>query len=193
MNKEQALKKIEELKQFVEELEKEEWVKIDYSVIPKELFDKYGVKPFEIMKRKMRKDGEVWTDINYFDAQKECEKLGYRLPNIREMLMLLEFYKQKNDIVSIHNDGTSGSWDLNATGKSFTLELGNKEFLGIKELSHEVGVDYEWIYCLGDCGFLRGGYGYVGAGAGLFDLSLGDAPSFTRSHIGFRCARSIKN
>ena len=54
MNKQKALEKIEELKKFVEDLDKQqEWVKIDYSVIPKELFDKYGIKPFEIMKRKM--------------------------------------------------------------------------------------------------------------------------------------------
>ena len=169
LSKEQALSKIEELKGYINEIEnREEWVKIDYSVIPRELFNKYGVEPFEIMKRKMRNDkGEVWNEINYFDAQKECEKLGYRLPNIREMLILLDFYKQKNKEVSIHN----------------------KEFLGIEELSYDEEVYLEWIYCLDDCGFVRGGYWGYGSGAGLFALYLSSAPSVTNYRIGFRCAR----
>jgi len=168
MNKQQALSKIEELKQFVEELDKQqEWVKIDYSVIPKELFEKYGCKPFEIMKRKMRKGEDTWNNINYFDAQKECEKLGYRLPNIQEMLMLLEFYKQERKKVSCYD----------------------KEFLGIEELSYDEDVCYEWIYCLKDCGFFRGGSWGTGSSAGAFALRLNYAPSSTYNCIGFRCAR----
>jgi len=169
MNKQEALSKIEELKKFVEDLDKKvEWVKIGYEQIPIALFDRYGCKPFEIMKKKMRdKNGKVWNKINYFDAQKECKKLGYRLPNIREMLLLLDWYKQKNTKVSIHN----------------------KEFLGIEELSYDEDVYYEWIYCLNDSGFLRGGVWNNGAGAGLFALILNNAPSYTNSNLGFRCAR----
>jgi len=169
MNKQQALLKIKELKKFVEELDKQEqWAKIDYSVIPKELFDKYGVKPFEIMKRKMRNnEGEVWNDINYFDAQKECKKLGYRLPNVQEILLLLEFYKQKNKKVSCYD----------------------KEFLGIEELSYDEDVCYEWIYCLKDCGFLRGGDWNNGSTAGLFALGLYGVPSPAGNGVGFRCAK----
>ena len=168
MNKQQALNKIEELKNYINQIDNKEWVKIDYSVVPRELFEKYGIKPFEIMKRKMRNDkGEVWRDINYFDVQEECEKLGYRLPNIQEMLMLLEFYKRENKEVSTHD----------------------KEFLGIEELSYDEEVYFEWIYCLDDCGFLRGGGWGSGSDAGLFALDLNNAPSTTDNSFGFRCAR----
>jgi len=171
MNKQKALEKIEESKKFVEDLDKkQEWVKIDYSVIPKELFDKYGCKPFEIMKKKMRDvNNEVWNNINYFEAQKICERSGYRLPNIREMLVLLEFYKEENKIVGCYDKG----------------------FLGIEELDYNENVCYEWIYCLKDCGFLRGGNWRYGSYAGLFALNLNSAPSYTYNSIGFRCARSL--
>ena len=168
LSKTEALNKIEELKNYINQINNEEWVKIDYSVVPRQFFEKYAVKPFEIMRRKMRNDkGEVWVEIDYFDAQKECEKLGYRLPNIQEMLMLLEFYKQKNKEVSIHD----------------------KEFLGIEELSYDEEVYLEWMYYLDDCGFLRGGHWYNASTAGLFALYLYDAPSNTNNNIGFRCVR----
>jgi len=169
LSKEQALNKIEELKGYINEIEnQEEWVKIDYSVIPKELFTKYGVEPFEIMKKKMRNDkGEAWNEIDYFDAQKECEKLGYRLPNIREMLILLDFYKQKNKEVSVYD----------------------KEFLGIEELSYHEEVYLEWIYCLDDCGFIRGGSWSDGSDAGLFALDLNSAPSAANTGVGFRMCK----
>ena len=169
MNKKEALQKIEELKKFVEEVDKQEdWIKIDYNVIPKEVFDKYGAKPFEIMKRKMRdSDGNVWNNINYFDATKEAEKLGYRLPTIQEMLTLLDWYKQKNKTVSYHD----------------------KDFLGIEELSFDEDVYYEWIKALDDVCFLRGGHWADGSYAGLFSLALYYAPSYSSSYIGFRCAR----
>ena len=166
MNKNEALQKIEELKNFIKQ-EETKWVKIGYDQIPKELFDKYNVKPFEIQKRKMRKDGEVWNEINYFDAQKECEKLGYRLPDMRKMLMLLEHYKNVNKEVS-YND---------------------KEFLGIEELSYEEDVCYEWIHNLQDVAFLRGGGWDDGASAGVFALYLGDAPTNSRASFGFRMCK----
>ena len=169
LSKEQALSKIEELKGYINRIKNQgEWIKIGYDQIPKELFDKYGCGPFEIMKKKMRNDkGEAWNEINYFDAQKECEKLGYRLPNIREMLILLDFYKQKNKEVSIHD----------------------KEFLGIEELSYDEDIHLEWIYCLDDCGFLRGGPWLSGSAAGLFALNLYNAPSATSYNIGFRMCK----
>jgi formylglycine-generating enzyme required for sulfatase activity len=37
--------------------------------------------------------------------------------------------------------------------------------------------------------FLRGGYWYDGADAGVFTLNLNDAPTCTGAHGGFRCAR----
>jgi len=167
MNKEEALARTEELKNFIKQ-EDNEWVKIDYDIIPKELFDKYGCVPFEIQKRKMRNEnGEVWNDINYFDAQKECEKLGYRLPNVREMLVLLEHYKNVNEEVS-HED---------------------KEFLGIEELSYKEDVRYEWIYNLKNVAFRRGGGWSNTSYAGVFALDLDISPSGTYTIIGFRCVR----
>jgi hypothetical protein len=146
----------------------DEWVKIGYDQIPKEIFDKYGAKPFEIMKRKMRnKDGNVWNNINYFEAQKECEKLGCRLLKIQELLTLLEWYKTKNKKVS-YND---------------------KEFLGIEELSYEEDVCYEWIYVTDDICLLRGGSWAYGSGAGAFTAYLVSAPSSSNSALGFRCVR----
>ena len=166
MTKEQALQKIKELKFFIQE--QNEWIGIDYSVIPKEIFDKYGAKPFGIMKYKMRNDdGNVWNDINYFNAQRECKKLGYRLPNIQEMLVLLNWYKQKNKKV-FHND---------------------KEFLGIEELSYAEDVCHEWIFNLDDVAFLRGGHWHAGAGTGAFALRLGVSPADSGCSIGFRCVR----
>ena len=167
MNKQEALQKIEELKKFVEEVDKQEdWIKIDYNIIPKEVFDKYGAKPFEIMKRKMKKDGEVWNNINYFDATKEAEKLGYRLPTIQEMLTLLDWYKQKNKKVSCYD----------------------KSFLGIEELSCDENVYYEWVKVLDDVGALRGGY-WDGSYSGVFALYLYGAPGYSSMFLGFRCAR----
>lgn len=167
LTKEQALKKIEDLKAYVETLEEqEEWVKIDYSVIPKEVFDAYGAKPFEIMKRKMRKDGEVWNEINFYDAKKEAESRGYRLPNIQEMLVLLHEYKAK--------------YPDNAN-------IRHEEFLGIKELSYDEDAHLEWID--GPSPVLRGGYWGDGSFAGVFSLILYNAPSDTGTGIGCRCAR----
>ena len=144
------------------------WVKIGYDQIPKEIFDKYAAKPFEIMKIKMRnKDGKVWNNINYFEAQKECKKLGYRLLKIQELLVLLEWYKIKNKTVS-YND---------------------KEFLGIEELSFKEDVYYEWIYMTDDIPLFRGGYWGRGSDAGAFSAFLGNAPSFSYIGFGFRCVR----
>lgn len=73
LTKQEALAKIGELKKYISE-EETAWVKIDYSVIPKEVFDRYGAKPFEIMKQKMRKeDGKVWNYINFNDAKEEAQ------------------------------------------------------------------------------------------------------------------------
>ena len=167
LTREMALQKIEELKNFIKQ-EENEFAKIGYDQIPKELFDKYGCKPFEIMKKKMRnEDGEVWSEINYSDAQKECEKLGCRLPNMREMLLLLEHYKNVKEEVSYKD----------------------KEFLGIEELNYEENVCYEWIYNLKDIAFRRGGSWSIGFYAGVFALSLYYAPTGTNAYIGFRCAR----
>ena len=163
--------KINKLEKEIEVLKKQmqekEWVTIDYSVMPKELFVKYGIKPFKIMRKKMRdEDGEVWNCINFFDAKKECEKRGYRLPDVREMLALLEYYKNTQKKVSVND----------------------KEFLGIEELSYDEDVCYEWIEGAG-CAFLRGAPWDRGAHAGLFPLYLSLGPSDSGSNIiGFRCA-----
>ena len=142
------------------------WVRIDYGVIPKELFEKYGCAPFTIMERKMRdKEGEVWNDISYFDAVKEVKKMGYRLINIREILLLLEHYKNTNKKVSIYD----------------------KEFLGIKELSYNEDVCYEWVGVLPNIAAIRGGCWTNGAGAGVFTLGLGVVPGSSGSGVGFRC------
>ena len=100
------------------------------------------------------------------EIKKEAEKIG-RLPNIQEMLLLLEAYKEQNDDVSRDDE----------------------EFLGIEELSYDEDVYLEWIECLDDIAFLRGGYWYNGAAAGVFVLSLHLSPADLDSNIGFRCAR----
>ena len=143
------------------------WIRIDYDVIPEELFKKYGVKPFEIMQDKMRKDGKVWNKITYFEAIKVAKEMGYRLVNIREILLLLEHYKNTNKDISSRD----------------------KEFLDIKELSYEDSVNYEWIYVLPSVAALRGGSWSGVADAGVFDLSLDDAPSGSSPSIGFRCCK----
>jgi len=165
--KEEALKAISELQEYIKGQE-EKWIKIDYSVISREIFDKYGVKPFEIMERKMRKDGNVWNNINYFDAVKEAKKLGYSLPTIQQQLVLLDAYKEKypNDASIYHN-----------------------EFLGIKELSNDEDVCYEWIYCNEYLGFLRGGNWGNGGSAGVGALNLNNGSGRTGTGLGFRCAR----
>ena len=172
MNKNEALKKIDELKKFVEQCDQnEDFVTIDYSVIPKEKFDKYGVKPFQIAKRKARKEnGEVWNDINFYDAKKEAEKMGARLPQLNEMLLLLDAYKEKypNDASCDH-----------------------KEFLGIEELSYQEDVCYEWIDSLSVIPFLRGGPWYNSSDAGAFALALDSSAGSTNLSVGFRCARGI--
>ena len=115
-------------------------------------------------------DGEVWKNINYFDAQKECEKLGYRLPNIQEMLMLLEHYKNVFKEISYKD----------------------KEFLGIEELSYDENVYIEWIFGLYDVAFRRGGDWGGGGRAGVFAIDLSNLPSSdTNTDIGFRCVKKI--
>jgi len=163
MNTLQEIKKLEKKIETLKQSLNSEWVKPD---IPQRILKKYGIKPFKIMKRRMRKDGKVWNNINYFDAKKEAKKLGYRLPNIREMLALLEYYLEKNKKVSIHD----------------------KEFLGIEELSYDEDVYLEWIDA-GKAAAVRGGNWGNGANAGVFTLSLANAPSSVGALIGFRCAK----
>ena len=146
----------------------DEWVTIGYEQIPKEIFDKYGIKPFQIMKRKMRKaDGTIWHNINYFDALKECKKIGHRMFGVKEALVLLEAYKKQNKTVSIHD----------------------KKFLGIEELSYDEDVCFEWIEINKKLAFIRGGSWDNGASAGSFALYLLYAPSYSGAGIGFRCCR----
>lgn len=150
---------------------KTEWITIGYEQIPKEIFDKYGIKPFQIMKGKMRDgSGKVWSNISYYDALKECEKLGFRMFGIREALVLLEAYKNQKKKVSIHD----------------------KEFLGIGELGYDEDVCFEWIEMSKNIAFIRGGYWNTGADAGSFALGLTNAPSYSDASIGFRCCREIR-
>ena len=168
LTKEEAIKKIEELRSYVSGLDtNDDWVKIDYSIIPKEVFDRYGAKPFEIMKRKMRReDGSVWNNISWSDAKAEAKKLGYRLPSIQEQLVLLDWYKhEKGDKASIHD----------------------KEFLGIEELSYDEEVYLEWVD--GPTVAARGGNWPYGADDGPFTLLLNWSTSYTTYGVGFRCAR----
>jgi len=154
---------------YIAKVHKEtDWATIDYSVIPKETFDKYGAKPFQIMKRKMRKDGEIWNKINYFDAKKAAEKLDFSLPTIQQMLVLLDAYKQQ------HPKDASNQHD---------------EFLGIEELSYSHNVAYEWIE--GPGAFIRGGSWSGGSDGGPFALSLSGAPFGTYGYLGFRCSRDV--
>ena len=147
----------------------DQWVTIDYSVIPKETFDRYGAKPFQIMKRKMRKDGKVWNNISWKDAKEEANKLALRLPHITEILLLLDFYKkEKGDKVSIYDE----------------------EFVGIEELSYKENVSYELID--GPTVFIRGGNWYDGSPVGAFALHLVWGEGDTIRLVGFRCARGVE-
>ena len=143
------------------------WVSIDYTKIPKETFEKYGCKPFEILERKMRNDkDEVWNNISFTDAKAEAEKLGYRLPSIQEMLVLLDIYKKEYpNSASIYH----------------------QEFLGIKELSYDESVYLEWIDAPSPA--VRGDDWSYGSAAGAFPLTLYWGTGGTNNYVGFRCAR----
>ncbi|MDE2015896.1 MAG: hypothetical protein KGI72_05235, partial [Patescibacteria group bacterium] len=147
MNKqtiEERLKKLEEIVKNLSPLNADkdpngdEWITIGYDQIPKETFDRYGAKPFQIMKRKMRRDGVFLTNISWDDAKKESEKLGLRLPHITEQLVLLDAYKK---------------------------EKGNyNDFLRIEELNYNGFIYYEWVD--GPSPFFRGGYWSYGSNVG---------------------------
>ncbi len=170
MNKQEALNKIEELKKFVAKLEVQDgWVKIDYSVIPKETFEKYGAKPFEIMKRKVREDGKVVNNIVWDEAKEKAKELGYHLPTIQEMLVLLDAYKK------LYPDNA---------------DVYHKEFLGIEELSCGEDVFYEWVDA--PTPSLRGATWNNGSGAGAFSLTLAWGTGNTAYNVGFRLSRDIK-
>jgi formylglycine-generating enzyme required for sulfatase activity len=119
------------------------------------------------MKKKMRNsDGEIWNNITWGNAKKEADKLGYRLPSIQEMLVLLDWYKhEKGDNVSCHD----------------------KEFLGIEELSYDEDVCYEWIDSPVVC--VRGGNWDDTSDTGCFALYLNWSTSNANCDVGFRCAR----
>lgn len=167
-NKKEAL----EVKKKIDEYlatEDTEWVRIDYSVIPKEVFDMYGVKPFEIMKRKMRKEnGNVWNKISWNDAKKEANKLGYRLTTIQELLVLLHVYKEK--------------YPNNAS-------VNHDKFLGIEELAYRHDVCYEWIDAPSPC--IRGGGWVTGSSAGAFAVNLNWYSGDSNNNVGFRMCKSI--
>ena len=135
--------------------------------LPKEVFDRYGAKPFEIMKRKMRRpDGTVWNVISFNDAKAEAQKLGYHLPSIQEHLVMLDWY--------LHEKGEKSS-------------IYDKEFMGIEELSCNETVCFEWID--GPTTFIRGGNWNGGSFAGVETRYLSAAPGSAGSRVGFRCAR----
>jgi hypothetical protein len=161
ITKQKALEQIEELKRYISGLDSEdEWIKIGYDQIPKETFDRYGAKPFEIMKRKMRSaDGEVWNYINFEDAKKEAKQLGFRLASIQEWLVLMDYMRANN----------------------------GKGLFGIEETSYSDDVCYEWID--GSGGFTRCGNWYRGADVGVESLYLAFTPASANGSIGFRCAR----
>ncbi|MCL5224210.1 MAG: hypothetical protein M1361_01150, partial [Patescibacteria group bacterium] len=143
------------------------WVEIGYKQIPQKVFDKYGVKPFEIMKRKMRKkEGQVWNLISYNDAKEEAERRGCRLPSVQEMLVLLEWYK--------HEKGNKAN-------------IRDNQFLGIEELSYKEFVYLEWVEGL--IPYLRGGDWGNGSGGGPFTLNLDWGAGTTSTYVGFRCGR----
>ncbi len=166
ITKKEVLKNLEQVKKYLKEIEgDEEWVEINNENCP--TLSKYGAKPFRIMKKKMRKDGEVWNNINLEEAKKACKERGCRLPKIQEMLALLDHYKSTNKKISYDD----------------------KEFLGIEELSYEEDVTCELID--GPISFLRGGYWDVGEDAGAFALVLDAVPGGRYDSIGFRCASDL--
>ncbi|HOE15452.1 MAG TPA: hypothetical protein PLH82_02095 [Candidatus Paceibacterota bacterium] len=146
-----------------------EFVKIDYSVIPKEVFDLYGAKPFEIAKRKARDEkGNVINNITFSNAKAEAKKRGCRLPTIMEILVLLHTYRERfPESASIYHD----------------------DFLGIEELSFNEDVRFEFVDSLADIPFLRGGRWGNASDAGAFALDLHCTTGSTGGSIGFRYAR----
>ena len=169
-------KEIKELKELLnDERENIEWITIDYSVIDKKVFDKYGVKPFQIMKKKMRNEnGKVWNFISFDEAKKEAEKRGWRLPKIQEIFVLLDEYKRR---------------------KGDDVNVCDEEFLGIEELSYDEDVCYEFVdeYVFVDrpVVFLRGGVWSIGSNAGVFTLGLAWSTGVQDNYVGFRCVRDL--
>ena len=171
ITKKDVQQNLETVKKYIQELENEvEWVDITYKNCP--TLAKYGAVPFRIMKKKMRKPRtqKVWNNINFFDAQKEAKNLGYRLPDIREMLALLEHYR--------------------AVTKN--PRCTEKEFLGIEELSYDESVYLEWIDVAG-CAAFRGGFWVFTTLGGPFALILSYAPSSVYSSVGFRMCSTLKS
>ncbi|MEK9207689.1 MAG: hypothetical protein AAB922_04355 [Patescibacteria group bacterium] len=171
ITKKDVQQNLETVKKYIQELENEvEWVDITYKNCP--TLAKYGAVPFRIMKKKMRKPRtqKVWNNINFFDAQKEAKNLGYRLPDIREMLALLEQYRVVTK----------------------TPNYKDKEFLGIGELSYDEDVYLEWIDVAGVAA-RRGGSWGVASPVGPFSLFLGGAPSFVGGTVGFRMCSTLKS
>jgi formylglycine-generating enzyme required for sulfatase activity len=120
------------------------------------------------MKKKYRENDKVVNNIAWNDAKEKAKGLGYRLPTIQEMLVLLDAYKkQYPNNANIHH----------------------KEFLGIEELSYDEEVYYEWIDAPSP--ITRGGYWSAGSVAGAFALGLGWVTGDTGYNVGFRCARNI--
>jgi len=156
ITKKQVLENLDHVKKYLEEIENPiEWVEINNENCP--TLKKYGVEQFKIMKQKMRdSDGQVWNNISFSDAQKEAKKLGYKLPDMRQMLALLEQYRNTNKKVSCYD----------------------QEFLGIEELSYDEDVNYEWIEGAG-IAFLRGGLWNDGTNAGVFALRLNYGPGYS--------------
>ena len=169
ITKKDVQQNLETVKKYIQELENEVgWVDITNENCP--TLAKYGCVPFRIMKKKMRKPGtdKVWNNINFFDAQKEAKKLGYRLPDIREMLALLEQYRATHTTPN-HKD---------------------KEFLGIEELSYDESVYLEWIDVAG-CAALRGGGWGDTTNDGPFALLLDYGPSIVGGSLGFRMCSTL--
>lgn len=159
-------------KDFITLRQKIKFVKINYKKIPKKVFELYNAKPFEIAGVKMRReDGTVWNNISCEDAQKEAQRLGYRLPTINEMLVLLHAYKKK--------------YPTNADAR-------HDEFLGIRELSYKENVWIELFTVNPWIAGLRGGNWSNGSYAGAFTLNLNYSVSGTSDIVGFRCVREIQ-
>jgi hypothetical protein len=152
-------------------MQQEEFIKIDYKVIPKKIFDLYGVKPFEIARRKARDNkGNILKNINFVGAKKAAAKRGYRLPTIMEMLVLLHAYRERfPESASIYDN----------------------EFFRIEELSFNEDVCFEFVDSLTDIPFLRGGNWGTTSSAGAFALYLYSTAGSTYNNVGFRCARSL--
>lgn len=151
ITKKQVLENLDQIKKYLTEIDTVEWIEINNENCP--TLEKYGVKPFKIMKNLVQKDGEPWVYINFFDAKKEAENMGYRLPDVREILALLDHYTasgQPKDFLGIEDLEDWYEWIDGPSNENFGWWRYDGPYAGLFTLNLAYGPGYSGN---GDIGF----------------------------------------